>query len=565
MTKKRPTVGLEDFAQLIRDGYYYVDKTYVVKEVLESGSNVSLFTRPRRFGKTLTLDMLKCFFEIGGPKDVFEGLKISQEKEICEQYQGKYPVIFISLKSVEGLTFEVARSELAKALSKETLRHPFLATSDKLNESEKGIFQQLCDMQQNAKAADIDLITGCFYTLSELLYKHYEQKVIILIDEYDVPLDKSEQNGFYKEMVSLIRGLFNQALKTNPYMKFAVMTGCLRIAKESIFTGLNKVKVYTVLDRNFSDAFGYTDEEVRAMLEYLDLSKHYEDIKAWYDGYQFGDKHIYCPWDVNNYCRKLFSDPNGEPEAFWINTSGNDIVRKFIEMSEGGLLKRELEKLIAGETVQKEVQQELTYQELYTSIDNIWSVLFTTGYLTQEGKANGDFLNLRIPNYGIREIFNKQVFKWIKDKFKDDVPAIREFCELFPQGKPEEIERRFNEFLRRTISVRDFRAESFYHGCLLGMMAYMPDTWTIESNREAGDGYCDISIGLIETGVGVIIEMKHAKDRDLEKHCMEALAQIEARHYEEKLLNDPSYFEIKTVLKYGIACYGKSCKVMLRV
>ena len=564
MTKRRPAVGLEDFEKLIRDGYYYVDKTYVVKDLLEKKSDVNLFTRPRRFGKTLLMDMLKCFFEIDGPKDVFDGLKISQEKELCEQYQGKYPVIFVTLKNVEGLTFEVARSMMVSVLSSEASRHPVLRTSDKLDEDEKDKFRQLCRMDMNAKAADINLFTRSLRTLSEFLYKHYGQKVIILIDEYDVPLAKAEQSGFYNEMVSLVRGLFDQTLKTNPYMQFAVLTGCLRIAKESIFTGMNKVVVYTALDKNFSDAFGYTDEEVRTMLNYLGLSQHYKDVKDWYDGYQFGDKHIYCPWDVNKYSDDLCTEAVTEPQSYWMNTSGNDIIHKFIERSDGGLLQRELEKLIAGETVQKEIQQELTYKDLYSSMDNIWSVLFTTGYLTLEGKPNKDLLNLRIPNQGILEIFNKQVFKWVKNKFKDDVPAIREFCELFPQGKAEEIEKRFNEFLRRTISVRDFGGESFYHGCLLGMMAYMPNTWTIESNREAGDGYCDISIGLIETRVGVIIEVKHAKDRDLEKHCQEALAQIEARHYEEKLLNDPSYFEIKTVLKYGIACYGKSCKVMLR-
>ena len=556
MTIKRPTTGIEDFAQLIRDGYYYVDKTYVVKELLERGSNVNLFTRPRRFGKTLLMDMLKCFFEVDGPKDVFEGLKISQEKEICEQYQGKYPVIFISLKSVEGLTFEVARSELAKALSKEALRHPFLAVSDKLNESEKGIFQQLCDMQQNAKAADIDLITGCIYTLSELLYKHYDQKAIILIDEYDVPLDKAEKNGFYNEMVSLIRGMFNQALKTNPYMKFAVMTGCLRIAKESIFTGLNKVKVYTVLDRNFSDAFGYIDEEVRAMLNYLGLSKHYEDIKAWYDGYQFGDKHIYCPWDVNNYCEDLYTGAVTTPKSYWMNTSGNDIIRKFIETSAEEALEGEVEELINGGSVRKKIHQELTYRELYTSIDNIWSILFTTGYLTVDGNPEDEELNLVIPNQEIRKIFRDQVFEWIKDGLKNNPEYLNGFCEYFVQGKVAEIEDQFNEFLDETISIRDSGEEKFYHAYLLGMLKNRKD-WRVKSNAETGNGYCDISIKLPKQKLGILIEMKYTRDEaKLEEYCREALDQIERKGYKIE--------RVTKTLKYGIACCRKSCKVMMR-
>ncbi len=556
MTKRKPTTGLEDFAKLIRDGYYYVDKTYVVKELLEKRGDVNLFTRPRRFGKTLLMDMLKCFFEIGGPKEVFEGLKISQEKELCEQYQGKYPVIFVSLKSVYGLTFEVARSELAKVLSKESLRHPVLATSDKLTKGEKDIFQQLCDIKKNAKAADIDLLTGAINTLSELLYKHYEQQAIILIDEYDVPLDKAEKNGFYNEIVSLIRGMFDQALKTNPYMKFAVMTGCLRIAKESIFTGMNKVDVYTVLDNDFSDAFGYTDEEVRATLNYFGLFQHYEDVKDWYDGYQFGDKHIYCPWDVNKYCKKLLSKPNGEPEAFWINTSGNDIIRKFIETSAEEALEDEVEELINGGAVRKKIHQDLTYRDLYTSIDNIWSILFTTGYLTVNGDPEDEELNLVIPNQGIRKIFKDQVFEWIKEGLRNNPEYLNGFCEYFVQGKVAEIEDQFNEFLDETISIRDTGEEKFYHAYLLGMLRNRKD-WRLKSNTETGNGYCDIVIKLPRQKLGILIEMKYTQEEDkLEEYCREALDQIERKGYKIERVN-------KT-LKYGIACCRKQCKVMLR-
>ena len=555
MTIKKPTTGVEDFAKLIHDGFYYVDKTYVVKELLEKRSDVNLFTRPRRFGKTLLMDMFKCFFEIDGPKDVFEGLKISQEKEICEQYQGKYPVIFLSLKSVEGLTFEVARSELAKALSKEALRHPFLAASDKLNESEKGIFQQLCDMQQNAKAADIDLLTGCIYTLSELLYKHYDQKVIILLDEYDVPLDKAEKNGFYNEMVSLIRGMFNQALKTNSYMKFAVMTGCLRIAKESIFTGLNKVKVYTVLDRNFSDAFGYIDEEVRAMLEYLDLSKHYEDIKAWYDGYQFGDKHIYCPWDVNNYCEDLYTKAVTTPKSYWMNTSGNEIIEKLANKADTSYLKGEIEELLAGGTVRKAIDQELTYRDLYTSMNNIWSVLFMTGYLTVNGDPEAEELELTIPNRGIREVFRKRISALVEKSIDENKTEVRTFCKLFEQGKVAEIEAGFNKFLREHISVRDGGKEAFYHAYLLGMLV-CKENWNIQSNDESGEGFGDILIEVEEDRLGIIVELKYDKQDRLEEFCNMALDQIEKKNYQIQ--------GVTRTLKYGIACCKKHCKVMMR-
>ena len=557
MTKKRPTTGIEDFAQLIHEGYYYVDKTYVVKELLEKGSNVNLFTRPRRFGKTLLMDMLKCFFEIGGPRDVFEGLKISQEKEICEQYQGKYPVIFITLKSMKKLTFKDARSELVNLIGVEASRHPVLAESDRLTAKEKDKFQQLCDMDDETVRESF--LTNSLRTLSELLYKHYDQKVIILIDEYDVPLDNAEKNGFYNEMVDLIRGLFDQALKTNPYMKFAVMTGCLRIAKESIFTGLNKVIVYTVLDKNFSDACGYTDEEVRAMLEHLDLFQHYNDIKTWYDGYQFGDKHIYCPWDVSKYCDDLYTKAVTRPKSYWMNTSGNEIIDKLLSKAESPSIKDDIEKLAMGESVRKQVKQELTYRDLYTSIDNIWSVLFTTGYLTIQGDPEAEELELTIPNRSIRQVFNLKIYEQVKEKIGQDTGKLKAFCELFPQGKAEEIEKEFTQFLRKNISVRDSGSEKFYHGYLLGMLVSM-DTWLVRSNVETGDGYCDINVVMIDDGIGIIIEMKYAEREELSKYAALALEQIDEKRYADHFAN----YDITRVLKYGIACSGKSCKVMMR-
>ena len=555
MTKRRPAVGLEDFAKLIRDGYYYVDKTYVVKDLLEKKSDVNLFTRPRRFGKTLLMDTLKCFFEIDGPKDVFDGLKISQEKELCEQHQGKHPVIFVTLKNVEGLTFEVARSMMVRILCSEVSRHPVLATSDKLTEAEKDKFQQMCRMDMNAKAAEIDLFTSSLRTLSEFLYKHYGQEVIILIDEYDVPLAKAEQSGFYDEMVSLIRGLFDQTLKTNPYMKFAVLTGCLRIAKESIFTGMNKVVVYTVLDNDFSDAFGYTDEEVRTMLNYFGFSQHYEDVKDWYDGYQFGDKHIYCPWDVNNYCRKLLSRPNGKPEAFWMNTSGNDIIEKLVDKADTSSLKGEIEELLAGGTVCKTIKQELTYRDLYTSMNNIWSVLFMTGYLTVVGDPEAKMLELTIPNRGIREVFRERIYTLVEKSIEENKTEVRAFCKLFEEGKVAEIEAGFNKFLREHISVRDGGKEAFYHAYLLGMLV-CKENWTVRSNAESGEGFGDILIEVEEDRLGIIVEVKYDKQDRLEEFCNMALDQIEKKNYQIQ--------GVTRTLKYGIACCKKHCKVMFR-
>ena len=553
MTKKRPPVGLEDFAKLIRDGFYYVDKTYVVKELLEKWSDVNLFTRPRRFGKTLLMDMLKCFFEIDGPKEVFEGLKIAQEKEICEQYQGKYPVIFLSLKSVNALTFEVARDILKGILANEALRHSYLKMSDKLDEDEHDTFRKMCKME-NAETVSDAFLMSSLNNLSKYLYKHHGQKVIILLDEYDVPLDKAEQNGFYKEMLSMIRGLFDQTLKTNPYMQSAVMTGCLRIAKESIFTGMNKVNVYTVLDRNFSDAFGYTDEEVKTMLEYLGFTQHYEDIKAWYDGYQFGDKHIYCPWDVNKYCDDLYTEAVTTPKPYWMNTSGNDIIRKFIETSAEEALEDEVEELINGGSVRKKIHQELTYKDLYTTIDNIWSILFTTGYLTVDGDPEDEELNLVIPNQGIRKIFKDQVFEWIKEGLKNNPEYLNGFCEYFVQGKAAEIEDQFNEFLDETISIRDSGEEKFYHAYLLGMLRNRKD-WRLKSNVETGNGYCDISIKLPKQKLGILIEMKYTRDEaKLEEYCREALDQIERKGYKIE--------RVTKTLKYGIACCQKQCRVM---
>jgi hypothetical protein len=558
MTKRRPAVGLEDFEKLIRDGYYYVDKTYVVKELLEKRSDVNLFTRPRRFGKTLLMDMMKCFFEIGGPKEVFEGLKISQEKELCEQYQGKYPVIFVSLKSLKRLTFEAAKSELVTVLTSEASRHPVLATSDRLTAKEKDKFQQLCDPK--AEIMGENFLTSSLRSLSELLYKHCEQQVIILIDEYDVPLDNAEKNGFYNEMLDLVRGLFDQALKTNPYMKFAVMTGCLRIAKESIFTGMNKVKVYTALDRNFSDAFGYMDEEVRTMLNYLELSQHYEDIKDWYDGYQFGDRHIYCPWDVNNYCADLHTKAVTMPKSYWMNTSGNDIIRKFISLSQKESLEDEVESLINGGSVRKRIHQELTYRDLYASMDNIWSVLFMTGYLTVDGNPEDKELNLVIPNQGIREVFQEQVVDWIKEGIREDNDHRREFAELFAQSKAEEIEKQFTNFLKSTISVRDSGRENFYHAYLLGMLTGTGKKgWKICSNQEMGIGYGDIAV--VCEDMGIVIEVKYAADGDLDKYCIKALEQIETKDY---AYHFQDMYGITRILKYGVACYKKRCRVMLR-
>ena len=564
--KKKLPVGIEFFDELIEQDFYYVDKTPMIASLLQNWSKVNLFTRPRRFGKSLNMSMLKCFFEIGGDPGLFQGLKIAQERELWEKYMGQFPVIFISLKNVEGLSFDAAKASLKYTLGREAGRFPFLLESEKLTDQEKNSYRALTEIGKNGEFQMSDpAMEKALLTLSDLLSKHYGKKVIILIDEYDVPLDKAFQYGFYDEMVSLIRNLFGSGLKTNPDLQFAVLTGCLRIAKESIFTGLNNFKVLSVLNAQYDEYFGFTDVEVREMLEYYDLSEHYEETKEWYDGYRFGQTEVYSPWDVINYCELLRGDPSAKPENYWANTSGNAIVRRFIDKADGQT-RNDIESLIAGEEIVRAIHQELTYNELDKSIDNLWSVLFTTGYLTHRGRVDGgageQAYRLVIPNREVRGLFVSQIREWFKETTREDPHMLSEFCQAFPDKDAAKIEELFGDYLWKTISIRDTassRKENFYHRILLGLLAYQ-ESWLILSNAESGIGYSDILVEVPKGRVGIVIELKYAENGRLEEACTAALRQIAEKDYEARLRDDG----MRSILSYGIACYKKNCRVLLK-
>lgn len=564
MTEKlKLPIGLENFEEIRKSGFYYVDKTKLIEQLLEEWGKVNLFTRPRRFGKTLNMSMLRYFFEVGTDKTLFDGLYISQNEKICEEYMGKLPVIFLSLKSVEGLNFESAKYRLCDLVGKEARRFTFLLDSDNLTEEDKNIYRAIIAMQDGKYVMSEDILISSLQILSELLYKHYRIKTVILIDEYDVPLDKAFQNGYYREMVALIRALFGLALKTNDFLQFAVLTGCLRIAKESIFTGLNNFNVLSVMSPQFDECFGFTDEEVKEMLAYYGLSEHYEQMKQWYDGYLFGNVSVYCPWDVINHCRDLRVDSDAFPEDYWSNTSGNGIVRRFIDKA-NMQTKSEIEQLIAGEEIVKEIRQELTYDELDKTIDNLWSVLFTTGYLTQRGRVDGRCYRLAIPNREIRELFITQIREWFKDSVGRDKTTLDDFAAAMLRGDESHVEKIFGDYLWNTISIRDTavskeRKENFYHGILLGLFGFM-DNWIVKSNVESGIGYSDILIEAFDCRVGIVIEVKYAEDGNLDAACKKALGQIEEKSYEARLQEDG----MRTILKYGIACYKKDCRVVVK-
>ena len=564
--KKKLPIGVDNFEKLIQEDFYYVDKTEMIADLLRNWGEVNLFTRPRRFGKSLNMSMLKNFFEIGCDKTLFQGLKISEEKELCEKYMGQYPVISVSLKGVDGLSFQSAREGLKGTIGDEARRFQFLLNSEKLSEEDKGAYRQLIEVNTEGKKGGVyamseEILGNSIRTLSEVLSKHYGKKVILLIDEYDVPLDKAFQYGYYEEMVSLIRKFLGNALKTNPNLHFAVLTGCLRISKESIFTGLNNLKVMSITNVQFDEYFGFTDSEVKEMLNYYGLTDHFDSVKAWYDGYRFGNEDVYCPWDVISHCDNLRADPNARPQDYWSNTSGNAIVRRFIDLA-GGKTKDEIERLIAGETIVKEIRQELTYSELDNSIENLWSVLFTTGYLTQRGMAEGDKYYLAIPNYEIKKLFVRQIREWFQYQAGSDRKTLDKFCNAFPDGDAARIEEIFNDYLWNTISIRDNavpydRKENFYHGILLGILGFQDD-WIVKSNAESGIGYSDILIETRRNRIGIVIEMKYAEDGDLEAACQRALQQIEDKKYEAKLREDGMH----NIIRYGIACYKKECKVL---
>ena len=563
--KKKLPIGVDNFEKLIQEDFYYVDKTEMIADLLRNWGEVNLFTRPRRFGKSLNMSMLKNFFEIGCDKTLFQGLKISEEKELCEKYMGQYPVISVSLKGVDGLSFHSAKERLKSIIGREAMRFYFLLNSPKLREEDKKTYKQLIEINTEDKNGGIyamseDTLTKSFQTLSDLLHMHYGKKVILLIDEYDVPLDKAFQYGYYQEMVSLIRDFLGSALKTNNSLYFAVLTGCLRISKESIFTGLNNLKVMSITNVQFDEYFGFTDSEVKEMLNYYGLTDHFDSVKAWYDGYRFGNEDVYCPWDVIRHCENLRADPNARPQDYWSNTSGNAIVRRFIDLA-GGKTKDEIERLIAGETIVKEIRQELTYSELDNSIENLWSVLFTTGYLTQRGMAEEDKYYLAIPNYEIKKLFIRQIREWFQYQAGSDRKTLDKFCNAFPNGDGALIEEIFNDYLWNTISIRDNsvpydRKENFYHGILLGILGFQDD-WIVKSNAESGMGYSDILIETRRNRIGIVVELKYAEDGNLEAACRRALQQIENKKYEAKLREDG----MRNIIKYGIACYKKECKV----
>lgn len=553
-------VGIENFEKIRRDGFYYVDKTGLIEQLLNNWGEVNLFTRPRRFGKTLNMSMLKCFFEIGTDQSLFEGLYISKNKALCDAYMGKYPVISISLKGVNADSYENARSLLKRIVMEEAKMHRIIMSGNRLDDIDKAEYMSLVtgDMGE-------DTLVYSMKTLTALLEKYYEKKVIVLIDEYDVPLAKANENGYYDQMVLLVRNLFENVLKTNSSLKFAVLTGCLRVAKESIFTGLNNFKTNSILDEEYDETFGFVDDEVKEMLHYYGQDTHYETVKEWYDGYRFGNADVYCPWDVINYCDAHRRNPMLPPENYWTNTSGNDVLKHFIESAGAakGLAKTDLKRLVNGEIVEKDIREDLTYNELYASMDNLWSTLFMAGYLTHKGRVDTKRFRLAVPNREIRNIITEQVLALFKQNVEKDGQLLNDFCTALSDGHTDEVERLFSEYMKKTISVRDTFArkelkENFYHGLLLGILGFKAG-WSVMSNRESGNGFSDIMIMIDDAEIGIVIEVKYAESHDLEAVCKDALKQMIDKRYAE-------YFEqqgIKKILKYGIACRVKECKVML--
>ena len=555
--KKKLPIGIENFEKLRQYDFYYVDKTGLIKELLQNWGEVNLFTRPRRFGKSLNMSMLKYFFEIDSDPALFEGLEISKEKQLCEEYMGKFPVISISLKAINAGCYETAKEMAVQVIQEEARRLQYLLESDRLSQKEKDTFLKLFDDDLTE-----GMLCSSLRVFSELLQKHHGRKVVLLIDEYDVPLAKAFERGYYDQMIVLIRNMFEQGLKTNGNLFMAVLTGCMRVSKESIFTGLNNLRVLSIADVRFDEYFGFTDKEVREMLAYYDKFSYYEMVREWYDGYRFGAVDVYCPWDVINYCDLLRSNPKAQPQNYWCNTSSNDAVRRFIEMADVGATKMEIEKLVAGEEITKEIHQELTYQDMYSTIENLWSLLFTTGYLTQRGEPEGRQFHLVIPNKEIHEIFEMQIVDLFKENVKKDGETLDRFCEALKNGETDSVQRQFQAYLRKTISIRDTfvkkkMKENFYHGILLGILGFKA-SWNVFSNRETGDGYSDLLITIPDEAIGIVIEMKYADDGNLDAACKKALEQIEGNHYEEELYDEG----MDEILKYGIACYKKRCRVM---
>ncbi len=556
-------IGIDDFEKIRKNGFYYVDKTNLIEQLFSNWGEVNLFTRPRRFGKTLNMSMLKSFFEIGADPTLFEGLYISKNKQLCDEHMGKHPVIFLSLKNVEGLTFEAAKYQMIELIGKEATRFSFLSQSDRLNAADKSVYLSFIKRIEGRYAMNEDLLYGSLQTLSELLYKHYGKKTVILIDEYDVPLDKAFQHGYYREMVALIRAMFGKALKTNDALEFAVLTGCLRVSKESIFTGLNNFKILSITDSRFDEQFGFTDDEVRKLLTFYQVENRFDETKEWYDGYHFGNVDVYCPWDVINHVDRIKDDPGARPETYWINTSGNDLVKRFVDKA-SKTTRNEIERLIAGESIEKQIRLDLTYDEIDNSIENLWSVLFTTGYLTHTEISEEGTYKLVIPNKEVREVFKLQIQEWFKKSIFSNTEQLQSFWNAFEEGNTDGMEKYLNRVLSNSVSVFDTKTqngekESSYHNLLVGILTGNAD-WLVKSNVEAGEGFADIIVETDDPDAGIVAELKYTKEfKDMEQACQKALDQIRDRRYEEYLWNDGRH----DILLYGIVFCKKRCKVVV--
>lgn len=556
---KRLPIGIEDFEKIRQEDYYYVDKTGMIGDIIRNGAEVTLFTRPRRFGKSLNMSMLEQFFSLNGRPELFEGLQIMGEPELCQKYMGQYPVISLSLKGINAVSYETAFKIAVRGINESAAMVDYLEQSERLTKNDKESYRELLKRDMDEAEFYVSL-----RELSRLLAKHFDKKVIILIDEYDVPLATAYENGYYDQMIFMMRNFLEQALKTNRNLQFAVLTGCMRISRESIFTGLNNFQVLSISDVGFDEYFGFTDNEVRQLLCYYRQEQSYGSIREWYDGYRFGNVDVYCPWDVLNHCQKLLADPSVQPQNYWINTSSNDVVRRFIEKSDSGMTRQEIEALIAGEEIEKEICQELTYQDMYANIENIWSVLFMTGYLTYHGKPENNRFCLAIPNLEIRNIFTTQIMDYFRKNVQADGKTLKSFCDALEQGDDETVEEILQQYLKKTISIRDTfvqkqMKENFYHGILLGILG-IKERWAVSSNRESGDGYSDIVVETENSEKGMILELKYAQDGNLEQACRKALAQTTEVHYAE-ILEDQG---INEILCYGIAFYKKRCMVMCK-
>ena len=556
-------VGIDNFEKIRQNGFYYVDKTSLIEQLFSNWGEVNLFTRPRRFGKTLNMSMLKYFFEIGTDRSLFDGLHICANEKICSEHMGKYPVIFLSLKNAEGLNFDTAKYQMVELIAREAERFPFLAKDTNLSDRDREKYRVLTAFADGHYQMSDDVLYGSLQTLSELLYKHFNQKTVILIDEYDVPLDKAFQHGYYREMVALIRAMFGRALKTNEALAFAVLTGCLRVSKESIFTGLNNFKILSITDSRFDEQFGFTDKEVQKLLADYHLEARFSETKEWYDGYRFGNVDVYCPWDVINHIDRIKDDPNARPEAYWINTSGNDLVKRFVDKA-NRTTRNEIEQLIAGNAIEKMLRLDLTYDEIDNSIENLWSVLFTTGYLTQTGMTEDGAYRLVIPNREICEVFKLQIQEWFKKSIFSNTEQLTAFWKAFEEGNTDGVEMYLNRIMSNSISVFDIKTgegkkEISYHNLLVGILTGNAE-WLVKSNVEAGEGFADIIVETEDPNAGIVVELKYTKDYDeMEQACRAALDQINDRRYQEYLLNDGR----KDITLYGIAFCKKRCKAMV--